>query len=69
MDGVHWNGDSFICPGNVDEREVYSDIDSDDYEEEPVIQVANDHIISILDIARQAKPKGMSVMVSLPAES
>jgi hypothetical protein len=67
MDGVQWNGSSFICHAHVDDTRTTADAmnayDWDD--EEPFYQdqvTPEEHrvdemTISLLDIARPAKPK------------
>ncbi|KAE9396712.1 hypothetical protein BT96DRAFT_996486 [Gymnopus androsaceus JB14] len=67
MDGVRWNADSFICPENVDGFESYDD--SSDSEEEVYDDAMSGdsrqreqaaHVVSLLDIAKPAKPKGIA---------
>lgn len=62
MDGVLWNGDSFICANKVDEpaggnatSDFEDDSESDGEESAPR---RTDVVVTLLDIARPAKVKG-----------
>lgn len=65
MDGVLWNGDSFICANKVDEStgkdttfgvsDFEDDSDSDEEESTPR---RTDVVVTLLDMARPAKVKG-----------
>ncbi|CAK5284807.1 unnamed protein product [Mycena citricolor] len=67
MDGMRWNGDSFVSPPQVDGEEVSSDLE-DDGASEWAAGVADGKraegslpqpmVVSLLDIARPAKPRG-----------
>lgn len=67
MDGVRWNGSSFICAANVDEDvsfvssrpHIYEDEDEEEEDTGTTEPQRETRIsISLFDIARPAKPKG-----------
>jgi hypothetical protein len=64
MDGVRWNGSSFICADKVDDGKPPREEDIEDYtadfEDATTEQtIAEGRMtVSLLDIARPAKPKG-----------
>ncbi|KAF9257059.1 hypothetical protein L218DRAFT_965678 [Marasmius fiardii PR-910] len=74
MDGVQWNGDSFICPWNVDRRYDGSgddfdlgDGDDSDWEESEYPEKAPNvngnpvtTTVSLMDIAKPMKVKGIA---------
>lgn len=65
MDGLRWNGSSFICSSSIDARTTYDIIDDCDIgewdvdleEQEEKLSNAT-FSVSLLDIARPAKPRG-----------
>lgn len=64
MDGVSWNGASFICSATVGDLELcdpcYCDIESDEFEDMGVMPDRK-FALDIFSIARPAKLKGMSL--------
>ena len=69
MDGVSWNGSSFICAQKVDDgsppREEDVDDHATDFDDTTVEQTTDDRmVVSLLDIARPAKPKGTSTLLN-----
>ncbi|KAJ3967802.1 hypothetical protein EV361DRAFT_928936 [Lentinula raphanica] len=67
MDGVQWKADSFICPEHIDGPDSICGLDEalgesgdGSFEEDEDSSVnERSHIISLLDIAKPAKPKGI----------
>jgi hypothetical protein len=67
MDGLRWNGSSFICSSSIDARTTYDIIDDCDIgewdvdleEQEEKLSNAT-FSVSLLDIARPAKPRGIA---------
>lgn len=66
MDGVRWNGDSFLCAGRVDgQADQYdSDLDEEDSDSESDYDTRvgreRSYVVSLMDIARPAKEKGLA---------
>ncbi|KAF5386469.1 hypothetical protein D9757_005900 [Collybiopsis confluens] len=69
MDGVAWRANSFICPDRVDSLETFheeryhseSDEDSiEDYVNDSRLTGIREHIVSLLDMAKPAKLKGIA---------
>lgn len=80
MDGVHWNGDSFVCAQQVD-GDVSRPSDAGAWDEEEHNTLADDRrpptepmVVSLLEIARPAKrrclssslPCGGRILTSIP---
>ncbi|KAL0945798.1 hypothetical protein HGRIS_012085 [Hohenbuehelia grisea] len=62
MDGRMWNGASFMCPLKVDDEDLSEDDEGglpDWCDYEPPVET-EPHVIELLDIAREAKPKGVA---------
>jgi hypothetical protein len=65
MDGVQWNGSSFICGINVDDGTTPADEDIYDHttdidEARPESATDKEQMtVFLVDIARPAKPKGI----------
>jgi len=65
MDGVSWNGSSFICAQKVDDgtppREEDVDDHATDFDDTTREQTTDNRmVVSLLDIARPVKPKGVA---------
>ncbi|KAF8172616.1 hypothetical protein K438DRAFT_1851428 [Mycena galopus ATCC 62051] len=61
MDGVQWNGDSFVCTRQVDGDEpgrALNAVDQEDAGNEPSDEQRPPMVVSLLDIARPAKRRG-----------
>ncbi|KAJ7141948.1 hypothetical protein C8R43DRAFT_1131257 [Mycena crocata] len=67
MDGVQWNGDSFVCARQVDGDKVHDEHvawDAEEQEDSVQVEEVEDRrpqthiVVSLLDIARPAKRRG-----------
>jgi hypothetical protein len=72
MDGARWNGSSFICSSSIDARTTYDIVDecglgeSDvDWEEQEEKLPESTPVVSLLDMARPAKPRGQLVPATM----
>lgn len=65
MDGSSWNGSSFICSSSIDGRATYDLVDECDmdvdWEEQEEKLPERIPVISLLDMARPAKPRGQFI--------